>query len=537
MSSEVPEMIGKYKVLSLVAQGGMGAVYKAVHPSLKRNVVIKKLTARGSTIARERFKKEAQILLDMQSPFIVHVFDYFTEGPYRYIVEEFVDGMAFNDIIKKEVVIEPLVALLVLQDVCCALKFAHAKGIVHRDMKPGNILVSRKAEVKLADFGIASDEEDKQDAITQNGVMLGTPAYMSPEQIKNSATVDARADIYSLGVMLYEMVTGGKPYASDLSEENLAKIRKGKYTSPKKINKDLPSVLCKLIKKMMQPKASRRYKSVTPILKIVKKYLSNYDAHAIRIQLARMVISPKAVKKIEFKKKVNFWKIVSACIASAVIVLVAANYLWTQGYIHQTLLRHWYTPVYITMKMPEAAAPASDNESRAIFFEVGEKRITAVPESDRVFFQGEVPTKKLTISRLGTKSKNYVIKPVYLKPGSYRAKVVFGSYVWWQSFQVGKEDKILGINLLNSESRNITLKTSAVDSSTLEDISEKTKFTVLYNDRWIDLEKLPMDKFKSATVWKFKASCEGYESEIFSLLIDWYQDNVSIAADLVPVKK
>ena len=100
MSSEVPEMIGKYKVLSLVAQGGMGAVYKAVHPSLKRNVVIKKLTARGSTIARERFKKEAQILLDMQSPFIVHVFDYFTEGPYRYIVEEFVDGMAFNDIIK-----------------------------------------------------------------------------------------------------------------------------------------------------------------------------------------------------------------------------------------------------------------------------------------------------------------------------------------------------------------------------------------------------------------------------------------------------
>ena len=152
MSEEIPELIGKYKISGKIAQGGMGVVYKAVHPSLKRDVVIKKMTMRTNSMAKERFKKEAQILLDMQSPYIVHLFDYFTEGPYRYMVEEFVDGLALDKLIKKQTVIEPTVALLILLDSCYALKFAHSKGIVHRDIKPGNILISRRAEVKLADL-------------------------------------------------------------------------------------------------------------------------------------------------------------------------------------------------------------------------------------------------------------------------------------------------------------------------------------------------------------------------------------------------
>ena len=116
MSEEIPELIGKYKILGKIAQGGMGVVYKAVHPSLKRDVVIKKMTMRTNSMAKERFKKEAQILLDMQSPYIVHLFDYFTEGPYRYMVEEFVDGLALDKLIKKQTVIEPTVALLILLD-------------------------------------------------------------------------------------------------------------------------------------------------------------------------------------------------------------------------------------------------------------------------------------------------------------------------------------------------------------------------------------------------------------------------------------
>ena len=219
MTEEVPALIGKYKVQSKIAQGGMGVVYKAIHPSLKRDVVIKKMAMKSSSMAKERFKKEAQILLDMQSPYIVHLFDYFTEGPYRYMVEEFVDGLALDKLIKKQTIVDPLVALLILQDACFALKFAHSKGIVHRDIKPANILISRRAEVKLADFGIASDENDDPNDKTQSGVTLGTPAYMPPEQFENSSTVDNRADIYALGIMLYEMVTGTKPYPSEYSKE------------------------------------------------------------------------------------------------------------------------------------------------------------------------------------------------------------------------------------------------------------------------------------------------------------------------------
>ena len=197
MSDEFPQMIGKYKVLGIVAKGGMGVVYKAMHPSLKRLVVIKKMTARGKSNNAERFKKEAQILLDLQSPYIVHLFDYFTEAGFRYMVEEFVDGFALDNLIKKQTALPCPVAMLIMQDACYALKYAHSKEIVHRDIKPGNIVISKRGEIKLADFGIASDANEG-DNVTQSGVALGTPAYMPPEQFEDSASVDNRADIYAL---------------------------------------------------------------------------------------------------------------------------------------------------------------------------------------------------------------------------------------------------------------------------------------------------------------------------------------------------
>jgi hypothetical protein len=117
-------MIGKYKILGIIAKGGMGIVYKAIHPSLKRYVIIKKLTARGKSGNAERFKKEAQILLDLQSPYIVHLFDYFTEAGYRYMVEELVDGLALDGLMKKQTSLPCPIAMLFMQDACFALKYA-----------------------------------------------------------------------------------------------------------------------------------------------------------------------------------------------------------------------------------------------------------------------------------------------------------------------------------------------------------------------------------------------------------------------------
>lgn len=524
MSEEIPELIGKYKISGKIAQGGMGVVYKAVHPSLKRDVVIKKMTMRTNSMAKERFKKEAQILLDMQSPYIVHLFDYFTEGPYRYMVEEFVDGLALDKLIKKQTVIEPTVALLILLDSCYALKFAHSKGIVHRDIKPGNILISRRAEVKLADFGIASDENEDSDK-TQTGVTLGTPAYMPPEQFENSSAVDNRADIYALGIMLYEMVTGTKPYPSEFTQENIARIKRGKYIPPRKIDKTIPTVVCRLIKKMLKTKAKNRFQYVNPIIKIVKKYLKNYDTHSIRVELAKMVISAKPHNVPAFQKKKNLWKTVSISIVIAGLCVAAGFYLWNQGFVHRYILRKFYTPVVLTMKIPEVASPASKISAQAVFFKYGTK-IEQVKDSERVFIEGSVSKNGITSSRLGSKNKNYIIKPVFLSPGIYRVKIVIGSCVWWKTFTVDSKEEIIEVDNFTKLTRPINSVMKAFDRTTGKDISLQTKFTVLYKDKWVALESVPAEKFNSNNVWKFKAECDGYEEEIFSLLIDWYQDTV-----------
>ena len=281
--SDLPAEMGKYKIVSEIARGGMGIVYKAVHPSLKRHVIIKKLSIRGNNSIKERFKREAQILLDLNNPNIVHLFDYFTEGSYHYIVLEFVDGMSLDKLLKKQVVLSPQLSMLIFRDSLRALKFAHDNGVVHRDIKPGNILISRHGDIKLADFGIASSEREEDDtSLTQSGVTLGTPSYMPPEQFDDSHSVDKRADIYAMGIMLYEMVTGTKPYAGNFAPETIAKIQKGKYIPPEQINKGIPKVICKLIKKMTRVKASKRYQDIEPILKVVDKYLKKYDTEEIR---------------------------------------------------------------------------------------------------------------------------------------------------------------------------------------------------------------------------------------------------------------
>ncbi|MCR5613719.1 serine/threonine-protein kinase [Treponema sp.] len=527
MSEETPAMIGKYRVVNKIAQGGMGVVYKAVHPSLKRDVVIKKMTMRSNQMAKERFKKEAQILLDMQSPYIVHLFDYFTEGPYRYMVEEYVDGLALDKLIKKQTIVDPLVALLIVQDACYALKFAHAKGIVHRDIKPGNILISRRAEIKLADFGIASDENESDSEKTQAGVTLGTPAYMPPEQFENSSAVDCRADIYALGVMLYEMVTGTKPYPSEYSQENIARIKRGKYLNPKKIDKTIPDVVCKLIKKMLKPKARQRFQSVNPIIKIIKNYLKKYDTHAIRVELAKIVINPKPHKVARFVQKKNPWKSFFIFIITTACIAGAGFYLWTQGFIHRYVLRTIYTPVVITMKIPEAASPASKISAQAVFFKYGTK-IEQVADSDRQFYEGSASKNGVTSVRLGSKAKSYVIKPVYLKPGEYRAKIVVGSNVWWKTFTVGREEIIIKIDNFSKLVRPIDTVMSACDAADGKDLTSKCRFSVFYKGKWVSVDSVPKEAIISGTgdAWKFKAECEGYEEEIFSLLIDWYQDTV-----------
>ncbi|MCQ2597376.1 MAG: serine/threonine protein kinase [Treponema sp.] len=543
MSDEFPPEIGKYKITGIVAKGGMGVVYKAIHPSLKRFVVIKKLTARGrgSSTNAERFKREAQILLDLQSPYIVHLFDYFTEGSYRYMVEELVDGMACDKLIKKQGSLPVPLAMLLMQDACFGLKYAHSKKVIHRDIKPGNILISKRGEIKITDFGIASDESEREDNLTADGVALGTPAYMPPEQFDDSKSVDQRADIYALGISLYEMLIGSKPYAGEFTQENISTIKKGKYVRPRKLNKSIPKSVERLIRGMIRAKKNRRIKDIDTVLKAVKKYLAHYDTHELRVQLARAVSIDKQYKFPEkaFEPKDKIQRIIKRCVWGTFAVAVLLGILFYSGVIHRTILCTMYSPVEVELDMPVSVFNTGklDLPARVSFYENDGKDMPEVQGSERefhvkgsYFLDLKIPFKKRT--QTNSNHTLYDVKTVFLKKGDYRMKVVVGPYVSWSSFSVDGGKKNLKLDFLKNMKRPLKIHALASDSLTGSDITEGTLFEINYQGQWKTLDEIPVEKFMSGTVWKIRVSREGYKTEIFSLLIDWYQDELFVTAGL-----
>ena len=544
MSNDFPPMIGKYKIAGVIAKGGMGVVYKAIHPSLKRYVVIKKMTSRGNSLNAERFKKEAQILMDMHSPYIVQLFDYFTEAGSRFMVEELVDGLALDKLIKKQTVLPPPVALLILQDSCLALKHAHAKNIIHRDIKPGNILISRRGEIKLADFGIASDQDDRENNMTLSGMSLGTPAYMSPEQFEDSASVDSRADIYSLGIMLYEMVTGGKPYPGEFSMENFKIIKKGRYIHARKIDRKIPKEIEALIHKMIRPNPKKRFQSIDQVLRVVRKYLRHFNTHDIRVHIAKSVMTSNTYGFPFFNPKDKLFRLVRRIVLLVAAVAGLFVFCWKQGLIHKSILKAWYTPVKLQMEVPRSLSADLDLPIKAFFFENDGKDIPEVKSARREFevkgsrFFEKWFTVQTTVevARLTSKNRTYNIAPVYLKKGNYRVKVVVGPYVWWKSFSVGDKEVLIESDFLKGISRQLNISTYVYDAVSGKNITDKAKVEILFKNNWKEIKTIPPEELKSATVWKVRVSCPGYEDEAFSLLIDWYQDRLFVSSELKPKK-
>lgn len=213
--AEIAPHFPELEILELIGAGGMGAVYKARQPQLDRFVALKILShdLAGDPTFVERFNREARVLARLSHPNIVGIHDFGTAGPYCFLTMELVDGVNLRQAMQAGR-FTPAEALEMVQHLCSALKFAHEEGVLHRDIKPENILIDSKGRVKIADFGIAKlvGEDREQDfTLTLQGSVLGSPHYMAPEQIETPGDVDQRADIYSLGVVLYEMLTGGLP--------------------------------------------------------------------------------------------------------------------------------------------------------------------------------------------------------------------------------------------------------------------------------------------------------------------------------------
>jgi predicted Ser/Thr protein kinase len=209
LAAQFPQL----EILELLGVGGMGMVYKARQPRLDRFVALKILPTdsnRGASFA-ERFEREAKALAKLNHPGIVAIYDFGQTGQYYYFVMEYVDGMNLRQLLNTQT-LESRQALELVTQICTALQFAHDEGVVHRDIKPENILLNKKGQVKIADFGLAKLLGAAPDtALTMSQAAMGTFNYMAPEQRENAQKVDHRADIYSLGVVFYEMLTGEVP--------------------------------------------------------------------------------------------------------------------------------------------------------------------------------------------------------------------------------------------------------------------------------------------------------------------------------------
>jgi serine/threonine protein kinase len=279
--------IGSYFIIQPIEQGGTAKIYVAGQSGQKQKYILKELVITNSKDIRQRFEREARLMRMFDHPNIVKVYDYFKAGSHYYIAMEFVDGMSLDKLIKKKTIISPLPGILIFHQVCLGLQHAHSKGVIHRDIKPGNVLIAKNGRIKLTDFGIATpDAEDQSKRLTETGFYFGTPVYISPEQLESSKHVDEYSDIYSMGVMLYEMMTGKRPFESNFSSETITNIYDGKYIKPQKHNPHLPAKIRSIIIKAMSSAKKNRYTSVKELLKVLNPLMKKYqDQKAITGQI------------------------------------------------------------------------------------------------------------------------------------------------------------------------------------------------------------------------------------------------------------
>src|SRR5882672_2195540 len=244
----------KYALVERLGVGGMGTVYRASHLLIDRPVALKVLSQRfvGDQTAQQRFRREARAAGCMQHPNAVTVTDFgATDDGYLYIVMELLEGQTLRDLLAREAPLDPARAVSFMMQTCSAVGAAHEAGLIHRDLKPANIFIEQRpnlaAVVKVLDFGVAKfvveEHDDDYNTLTQVGAIIGTPRYMSPEQCSGAAPLTPASDVYSLGIILYEMLTGAVPFSADTPLALALKQVSELPVRPRKVAPTIPAEL------------------------------------------------------------------------------------------------------------------------------------------------------------------------------------------------------------------------------------------------------------------------------------------------------
>ncbi len=260
---EMPKRVGKYEVIDQIAVGGFGIIYKGWDPLIKRTVAIKMCAAPDEEV-RQRFQQEAQFVGNLVHRNITLVFDFGVEGDVPYIVQEHLTGYDVDQLLKAGVIQDEGTIISILLQVCEGLDFAHHRGIVHRDIKPSNIRVLEDGTVKIMDFGIAKSLEAGS-KLTQTGIALGTAGYLAPEQIQGRP-VDPRTDIFALGIVAYELITGVRPFESTTLSNVLYKILNEDPQAPRAANPHCSDELDQLIRRCLAKDPADRYQTAAELL-------------------------------------------------------------------------------------------------------------------------------------------------------------------------------------------------------------------------------------------------------------------------------
>ncbi|MEE8558257.1 MAG: serine/threonine-protein kinase [Myxococcota bacterium] len=280
--------VGSFVAERALGEGGMGVVFLARHPALERRVVLKQLRKDLASKPElvERFHREARAAAAVQHQNVVTVYDCFScRGDY-YIAQEFVDGIDLATAIARVGRIDPRIATLILLEVLRGLEEIHANGTIHRDLKPANILLGRGGEVKIGDFGIALERRDSP--LTEPGVMLGSPPYMPPEQLLGEP-VDYRGDLFSLGVVLYEMLAGSRPFRVPEKEgepSSLSQIQQGRYRRIRQLVPEVPRYVARWLQASLSARPEKRPASATAIRLGLERRLGHPTSAACRAEIS-----------------------------------------------------------------------------------------------------------------------------------------------------------------------------------------------------------------------------------------------------------
>ena len=326
--------IGGYEIIDLVGEGGQGAVYRAQDPSSGQTVAIKILSHSSSDGEfLDRFQREASIMATIRHPNVVEVYDHGEEDGKHYIVTEFVSDN-LEETLKRRKTLPLARAASVATQIASALEVSHNAGITHRDIKPANVLINDSGDVKLTDFGIATAES--LDSMTSENTTVGTPLYMSPEQIQGSPNIDGRSDLYSLGCLLYETVVGSAPFQGNSTYEIFDGHIKGTHEALTEHSEEAPELLDSIIALLLKKERDERYQSASDLIKDLmelKELIATGPSDVSRTRVMPKVLGTQKIstQNTPYSQGPPKWLIPLGGIIGLIVILIIGGVFFLSG--------------------------------------------------------------------------------------------------------------------------------------------------------------------------------------------------------------